>query len=63
MYVRTIFWKDGCFFLQMLNEKYIRLLRLACIQFHSKQLVCYFFEHVVDVILWKFVKVVYGYDI
>ena len=35
------FWKDDWFFLQMLNDKCARLLRLACAQLHGKQLVCH----------------------
>ena len=33
------FFKDDWFFLQMLNDKFASLLRLACVQ--GKQLVCY----------------------
>ena len=35
------FWKDDWVFLQMLNDKCARMLRLTCVQLHGKQLVCY----------------------
>ena len=38
---QRVFWKDGWFFLQMLNDKCTTLFRLACVLVHGKQLVCY----------------------
>ena len=38
---QRFFWKDDWFFLQMLNDKCARLLRLSCVQLHDKQYVCY----------------------